>query len=61
VKGTSLEVQQLRLCASTAGGISSIPGQEAKILHATWFGELGWENNLKKSSRKFPKPKLKFL
>ena len=32
---TSLEVQWLRLCASTAGGTGSIPGQGTKILHAT--------------------------
>ena len=32
--GTSLEVQWLRLCASTAGGMGSIPGQGPKILHA---------------------------
>ena len=28
-------VQWLRICASTAGGMGSIPRQEAKILHAT--------------------------
>ena len=32
-KGTSLAVQWLRLCASTAGGTGSIPGQGTKILH----------------------------
>ena len=30
--GTSLGVQWLRLCASTAGGMGSIPGPGAKIL-----------------------------
>ena len=30
----SLVVQWLRLCAPKAGGTGSIPGQEAKILHA---------------------------
>ena len=34
--GTSLVVQWLRLCASTAGGISLVPGQETKILHVSW-------------------------
>ena len=33
--GTSLVVQWLRLCASTAGGTGSIPGWGAKILHAS--------------------------
>lgn len=32
--GTSMAVQQLRLCASTAGGAGSIPRQGAQILHA---------------------------
>ena len=32
--GTSLAFQWLRLCASTAGGAGSIPGQGTKILHA---------------------------
>ena len=32
--GTSLVVQWLRLRASTAGGMGSIPGQGTKILHA---------------------------
>jgi len=31
--GTSLAVQWLRLCASTAGSTASIPGQGIKILH----------------------------
>ena len=34
--GTSLAVQWLRLCASTAVGAGSIPGQGTKILQATW-------------------------
>ena len=33
--GTSLAVQWLGLCASTAGGTGSIPAWEAKILQAT--------------------------
>ena len=32
--GSSLAVQWLRLHASTAGGVGSIPGQGTKILHA---------------------------
>ena len=31
---TSLAVQWLRLCASTAGGAGSIPGRGTKIPHA---------------------------
>ena len=31
--GTFLEVQWLRLCATTAGGTDSIPGQGTKIWH----------------------------
>ena len=33
--GTSLAVQRLRLCASTAGGMSQVPGWGTKILHAS--------------------------
>ena len=36
--GTSLVVQWLRLCTSTAGGMGSIPGRGTKIPHATWHG-----------------------
>ena len=36
---TSLIVQWLGLCASTAGDPDSIPGWESKILHATWQGQ----------------------
>ena len=32
--GASLAVQQLKLCASTAGGAGSIPGQGTKFLRA---------------------------
>ena len=32
--GTSLVVQQLRLCTSTAEGVGLIPGQGTKILNA---------------------------
>ena len=37
--GTSLAVQWLRLCASSAGGMGSIPGQGTKIPHATQRGK----------------------
>ena len=35
--GTSLVVQWVRLCTSTAGGTSSIPGQGTEIPHAAWW------------------------
>ena len=35
-QGTSLAFQGLRVCASTAGGMDSIPGQGTKIPHAAW-------------------------
>ena len=34
--GTSLAVQWLRLCTSTAGGSGSIPGWGTRIPHAVW-------------------------
>ena len=34
--GPSLAVQRLRLHTSTSGSAGSIPGQGAKISHATW-------------------------
>ena len=37
--GTSLAVQWLGICASNAGGASSIPGGGTKIPHATWCGQ----------------------
>ena len=36
---TSLVVQWFRLCASSAGGSGSIPGQGTKTPHATWWGQ----------------------
>ena len=36
--GTSLEIQLLRLCTSTAGGTGLIPGWGTNILHALWGG-----------------------
>ena len=38
-EGTSLEVQRLRLCASTAGSAGSIPGRGTKVPHAAWCGQ----------------------
>ena len=38
-QGTSLEVQQLRLCASIAGGVGSILGQGTKNLHVVRCGQ----------------------
>ena len=35
----SLVVQWLKLGAPNAGGVSSICGQGAKMLHATWCGQ----------------------
>ena len=37
--GTSLAVQWLGLCASTAGATGSIPGQGTKIPHAARHGQ----------------------
>ena len=37
--GSSLVVQWLGLCASTAGGTGSTPGQGTEIPHATWHGK----------------------
>ena len=45
--GTSLMVQLLRLCASTAGDVGLIPAQGAKILCATLCGQ----NTKKKKER----------
>ena len=39
VGGTSLAVQWLRLCASTAGGTGSILGRQTGILHSAWHGQ----------------------
>ena len=36
---TSLAVQWLRICASTAGGMGWIPGQGTKISNATWYSQ----------------------
>ena len=39
LNGTSLAIQWLRLCASTAGGTGLIPGQGTKIPYATQYGK----------------------
>ena len=49
--GTSLVVQWLRLHASIAGGMGSIPGQGAKIPHAVWHGQKQKQNRTKKTPR----------
>ena len=36
---TSLVVQWLRLSASTAGGVGSVPGQGTRILPAAWCSQ----------------------
>ena len=36
---TSLAVQRLRLCISTAESVGSIPGRGPKTLHAVWCGQ----------------------
>ena len=37
-EGTSLAVQWLRLCASNARGMGSIPGWGTKIPYVVWHG-----------------------
>ena len=39
-KGLGTPLQWLRFCASTAGGVGSIPSQGAKILKLQYFGHL---------------------
>ena len=47
-KGNSLVVLWLRLCASTAGGTGSIPGQGTKIPHAAQHGQKKKKNEERK-------------
>ena len=50
---TSLAVQWLKLCASTAGGTGSIPGRGTKIAHATWRDQkkkFFFPNNIKRKN-----------
>ena len=37
--GTSLAIQWLRFCASSAGGTGLIPGQRIKIPHVVWCNQ----------------------
>ena len=39
-RGTSLPVQWLKLCASTARGMGLLPGGGTKIPYATWHGQI---------------------
>ena len=48
--GTSLEVQWLKLCASNAEGVGSIPGRGTKIPHATYHGQEKEKLNFNKFS-----------
>ena len=54
---TSLPVQWLGLCASTAGGTGSIPGVGTKILHATWSIQ---KQNKNKKGRKASASQIAF-
>ena len=54
-------VQRLRLHASTAGDRGSIPGQETKILQATWFSHKKKKKKEKRKERKKEKEKKKCI
>ena len=47
--GTSLVVHWLRLHASNAGGMGSIPGGGTKIPHAMWHGQKEKKKGLNKT------------
>ena len=49
-EGTSLAGQWLRIHASTAGGVSLIPGRGTKILHAFWCHQKSKERKRKKKN-----------
>ena len=51
IQGTSLAVQWLRPCASSVGGVGSIPGWRTKMLYAAWHSQ-----KKKRDSR----PRIKF-
>ena len=53
LRGSSLVVQWLRLCSSTAEGADWIPGQRTKILHGSQCGQKIKRKIKKKSLRKF--------
>ena len=48
-QGISLVVQRLRLQASNAGGVGSIPGQGTKIPHAVQCGQIKKKQTKKNS------------
>ena len=50
-QGTSLVVQWLRLCISTAEGAGSIPGRGTKIPHAAWHSKKKRKKNPQKTSK----------
>ena len=55
---TSLVVQWLGLCTSTAGGTGSIPGWGTKILHASLGGQKTPQNQKNKPPQKREKPNI---
>ena len=57
--GTSLEVQWLRLHASTAGDTGSIPGHGTKIPHAAWCGQKKKKGKMKLEDWKWGARKCK--
>ena len=46
--GTSLAVQGLRFSASSARGVSSVPGQGTKMPDAAWCGKKTTKNHVKR-------------
>ena len=52
-EGTSLAVQWLRLCSSTAEGTSLIPDQGTKILYATYHSQTAPKNSKKTTTMKY--------
>ena len=46
-QGTSLVIQRLRLCATNAEGMGSIPGQGTKFPHA----HVAWPKDLERKDR----------
>lgn len=59
--GTSMAVQRLALCASTAGGRSSIPGRGTKSLHAQLQGRGKKDQGRKKKKGGICCPLIFFL
>ena len=51
-EGTSLAGQWLRIHASTAGGVGSIPGRGTKILHASWCRQKSKERRITRKKKK---------